>query len=137
MFFTREETFRSDQLNGLYGCYTSLRSKNAFFNEASSHVTHVQSMVPGMSGPPGAFVHLHAAEVIVTVLAPARCRRMEASLAAAQRDKLSSATSLSAQVSQATSDHSSRSSMHTGIRSMHRNISFLITASVCRFCWHP
>lgn len=74
------------------------------FNEVSSPVTHVQWMVPGMSGPPGASVHLHVAEVIVTVLAPARCLRMEESLAAAQRDRLSSATSLSAQVSQATSE---------------------------------
>lgn len=107
-----------------------------FFYEASSHVTHVQWMGLGMSGLPGAFAHLRAVEVIVTELAPARCLRMEESLAAAQPDRLSSATSLSAQVSQATSDHSCRSSMHTEMRSIHKNISFLITASACRFCWH-
>lgn len=131
MAFTREESFRSDQLNGFYSSfYTSLTSKNAFFNEASSHVTHVQWMVPGMSGPPGAFVHLHVVEVIVTVLGPARCLRMEESLAVAQRDRLSSATSLSAQVSQTASDHSSHSSMHTGIRSIHKNIRFCFCVSV-------
>lgn len=66
-------------------------------------------MVPGMSGPPGAFVHLHAAEVIVTVPAPARCLRMEESLAAAHQDKLNSAILLSAQVSQVTLDAQSLS----------------------------
>lgn len=101
-------------------------------NETSPRVTHVQWMVPGTSGPPGAFVRPRAAEVIVTVPAPARCLKMEESLAAAHRDKLSSATSLSAQVSRAASDGSSHSSTHPGIRSIHQNISFLISASVCR-----
>lgn len=55
-------------------------------------------MALGMSGLPGAFVHLRAVAVIVTVPAPARCLKMEESLAAAHQDKLNFATSLSAQV---------------------------------------
>lgn len=58
----------------------------------------------GTSGPPGAFVHPHAVAVIVTVPALARCLRTEESLAAAHRDKLSFATSPSAQVRQASLD---------------------------------
>ncbi|MEQ2191133.1 hypothetical protein XENOCAPTIV_021662 [Xenoophorus captivus] len=54
-------------------------------------------MVLGMSGPPGACALPHAAVVTGTVPAPASSPRMEDSLAAAPRDKPSSATLLSAQ----------------------------------------
>lgn len=63
-------------------------------------VIHVQWMVLGMSGPPGACAHPHAAVVTVIVPAHASCPRMEESLAAAPQNKPSSATSLFAQVSQ-------------------------------------
>lgn len=75
-----------------------------FFNETSFHVTHVQWMVLGMSGLPGAFVHPRAVGVIVTVPAPASCLKMEESLAAAHQGKLNFATLLSAQVRKATLD---------------------------------
>lgn len=78
-----------------------------FFNETSFHVTHVQWMVLGTSGPPGAFVHPRAVVVIVTVPVPARCLKMEESPAAAHQDKLNFATSLSAQVRQPTLYHES------------------------------
>lgn len=57
-------------------------------------------MVLGMSGPPGACAHPHAAVVTAIVPAYASSPRTEESLAAALQDKPSSATSLSAQVSQ-------------------------------------
>lgn len=52
----------------------------------------------GMSGPPGACAHPPVAAATVTVPAHASCPRTEESLATAQRNKPSSATSLSAQV---------------------------------------
>lgn len=77
---------------------TYLKQTITPFIKISLCVTHLQWMVLGMSGPPGACAHPPAAGVIVTVPAHASCPRTEESLAAAPQDKPSSATSLSAQV---------------------------------------
>lgn len=56
-------------------------------------------MVPGMSGPPGACVPPPVAVATVIAAAPVSSPRMEESHAGDPQNKLSSATSLSAQVS--------------------------------------
>lgn len=73
-----------------------------FFMKHLSNVTHVQWMVLGTSGLPGASVRPRAAAVIGIGPAPARCLKTEGSHAAAHRDKPNFATSLSAQVRKAT-----------------------------------